>query len=129
MGAKELIELMLQIQERQFERGEDPEKSSELAALRKNLPPQFAGHFDRLLTRGKKAVASVVKGTCKSCNMSVPMGTILILKKQTDIQLCGNCGRYLHLPAELDLEAAPVAPAPKAARKTSPRKRRKIKES
>ena len=128
MGAKEIIELMLQIQERQFENGEDPEKSAALAALRKGLPPQFAGHFDRFLSRGKRPVASVIKGTCKGCNMKIPAGTVLILKKHSDIQLCGSCGRYLHLPPQPETELPVEAPV-KSRRKSPPRKPRKTKES
>jgi len=118
---------MLQIQVRQFDKGEKPEKSPELAALRKGLPPQFAGHFDRFLNRGKKAVSTVIKGTCKSCNVSIPAGTILVLKKHADIQLCGNCGRYLYLLPEVEPTAF-VAPA-KAPRKIAIRRPRKVKES
>ena len=130
MGAKELIELMLQIQERQFEKGEIPEKSAELASLREGLPPQFAGHFDRLLNRGKKAVTSVINGICKGCNMRVPAGTVLVLKKHADIQLCGNCGRYLHLPPEVALEpSATVAPKSKTRRKITPRKLKKANKT
>lgn len=95
---KHLTEVMLQIQDLQLTRKKNPEKHPELAELRTQVPPQILGHLDRLLARGKKAVALVKNKGCSECKISIPLGTIAVLMRDEDIQLCGNCGRYLHLP-------------------------------
>lgn len=111
----ELMEIMLQIQELQLIRKKNPEKTPELVELRGKVPPQVLGHFDRLLARGKKGVSLVTNATCKECHMKVPVGTIAVLMRAEDIQLCGNCGRYLYLLPEPEPTpvVAPVEPAPK----------------
>lgn len=92
-----------------------------ITQLRAKIPEPIVGHYDRMRARDKKAVAIVRNRVCSACHMSVPIGTITVLMRGSDIQLCGNCGRYLHLAAE-----APAAEAPKpAAEKPAPRKRKK----
>ena len=117
---KNLMESMLQIQELQLIQEEDPESHPELIALRKNVPPQILGHFDRILARGKKGVAPIRNQTCTGCRMKVPIGTIAVLMRDEDIQLCGSCGRYLYLPPELPPEPLPE-PAPKKRRGRPPK--------
>ncbi len=114
------MESMLQIQELQLVQEEDPESHPELVKLRKTVPPQILGHFDRMLARGKKAVAPVRNRTCTGCRMNIPVGTIAVLMRDEDIQLCGSCGRYLYLAPEPPLEPAPE-PAPKKKRGRPPK--------
>ena len=104
---KVLMEVLLQMQELQLVREEDPESHPELIKLRKKVPAPILGHFDRLMARGKKAVAVVRNRSCTSCRMNIPVGMIATLMRDEDIQVCGSCGRYLYLEPE-----APVAPAP-----------------
>lgn len=113
---------MLQIQELQLVQEEDPEANPELIKLRKKVPPQILGHFDRMLARGKKAVAIVRHRTCTSCRMNIPVGTIATLMRDEDIQICGSCGRYLYLEPEPEPEPAPP-PAPKKKRGRPPKKK------
>ena len=90
-----------------------------ITQLRGKIPDPIVAHYDRMRERNKKAVAVLRHRVCSECHMSVPIGTIAVLMRGTDIQLCGNCGRYLHLPKEAPAEAPPPAPA------KQPRKRRK----
>ncbi len=117
---KVLMEAMLQIQELQLVQEEDPEKHPELVKLRKKIPAPILGHFDRMLARGRKAVAVVRNRSCTSCRMSVPVGTIATLMRDEDIQVCGSCGRYLYLEPEAPA-APPPAPAPKKKRGRPPK--------
>jgi predicted nucleic acid-binding Zn-ribbon protein len=64
-------------------------------------------HADRLFARAKKAVAVIERSVCTGCRMGLPTGTVLAVRQGADIQLCGNCGRYLYLPPE-------PAPVPEA---------------
>lgn len=65
--------------------------------LRKKIPAAILGHFDRLVARGKKAVAAVRNGVCGGCHMRLTAGKLIALAAANDICICDNCGRYLHL--------------------------------
>lgn len=69
-----------------------------MEAIRKTIPNPILAHYDQLLTRGKKGVAVVRNGVCTECHLCVARGTLADLANRTDIQVCGNCGRYLFLP-------------------------------
>jgi predicted nucleic acid-binding Zn-ribbon protein len=119
---KAMMEVMLQIQDLQLTRKKNPEKHPELAELRTQVPPQILGHLDRLLVRGKRAVALVKNYTCCECRIKVPLGTVAVLMRDEDIQLCGNCGRYLHLVPEPEVPPEPSAPPPALKKRGRPRK-------
>jgi predicted nucleic acid-binding Zn-ribbon protein len=121
---KKMMENLLALQDLQLRRGRGVrEREEEIEVLRRQIPEPILGHYDRLLARGKKGVALVNHGVCSECHMRVPIGTLVTLAHGQDVQLCGNCGRYLFLPAgELtpDPKApAAVAPLPKRSRKSS----------
>jgi len=99
-----------------------PADKETITQLRAQIPEPILGHYDRMRVRDKKAVAIVRHKVCSACHMGIPIGTITVLMRGTDIQLCGNCGRYLHLPEE----NAAATPAPGSVEK--PRKRRKKAE-
>jgi predicted nucleic acid-binding Zn-ribbon protein len=97
-------------------------KESERDRLRAAIPEPILAHFDRLIARGKKGVATVRQAVCSECHIRIPTGTLVTLAHGTDIQVCGSCGRYLYLPAN-----EPLVPTPKQ----EPRKaaQRKAKDS
>lgn len=104
-----------------------------IAALRAKIPQPILAHYDRMRVRGKLAVAIVRNKVCSACHMAVPIGVMAVLLRGDDIQLCGNCGRYLYLPEEP--AAAPAAEPAKATpakaaskKKPTPIKRRKKAE-
>jgi predicted nucleic acid-binding Zn-ribbon protein len=117
----ELLQTLLKLQALEFEEVEAKVSEATIAALRAKVPPQVLGHYDRLVARGKKGVAMVRGQVCTGCHMRLPIGTIMTLKHDEDIQLCESCGRYLYLAPEAETETAEPAesaPAPKAAKKT-----------
>ena len=124
---KVLMEAMLQIQELQMVGEKDPDTNPQLIKLRKEVPPPILAHFDRMLARGKKAVAVVRNRHCTSCRMSVPVGTIATLMRDEDIQVCGSCGRYLYLEPIPAAVAEPV-PAPAAKKKRGRPAKKKTEE-
>ena len=86
--------------------------------LRARVPQQILGHYDRLVSRGKKGVAIVRNQVCTGCHMRLPIGTVNTLMQGQDIQLCDSCGRY-HVLAEPEQPkphepAAPTKPAAKS---------------
>jgi predicted nucleic acid-binding Zn-ribbon protein len=89
---------------------------AERARLRAKVPEPILAHFDRLVARGKKAVALVRQGVCAECHIRVPVGTLVTLAHNMDIQICGNCGRYLHLPEGESIGAAPKPASPRSKR-------------
>lgn len=97
-----------------------PELKAQHEALRAKILPAVLGHHDRMRLRGKKSVAIVRNGVCTGCHIMVAVGALNILRRGEDIQLCGNCGRYLVLE-----EQAPAAPAPEVEAKPARKKRAK----
>lgn len=102
-----------------LESGETTDKNTKTRAteLRAQIPVPILAHYDRLSVRGKKGVAIVRNQVCTGCHMRVPIGVISSILHGQDIQLCGNCGRYLCLPEEEGTEflhrATVSKPAPK----------------
>lgn len=96
---RELMESLLALQALEFG-GRKTGKDQEAAQLRARVPEPILGHFDRLLARGKKGVSVIRQGVCTGCHLRVPVGTLVTIARGEDIQICGNCGRYLYLPQE-----------------------------
>ena len=94
-----------------------------MAELRGKIPPQILGHYDRLVAQGKKGVTAIRGEVCSSCHIRVPIGIITTLKRDEDIQLCENCGRYLFLPDTAEVETPPPAAPTKRGRKPRGTKR------
>jgi len=120
---------LVELQKLEF--GPDADSPAVQAAaekLRAKVPPQILGHYDRLRARGRKGLALVRdNNVCAECHMQVPIGTVITIMRGDDIQLCGNCGRYLYVnekPAEGVSAPAPAPPAaPKAKRGRKPKKK------
>jgi hypothetical protein len=77
-----------------------PEQESECERLRANVPAAVLEKFDRLVSRGRKAVAIVRNGVCSECHLLLPLGSRAGLACMNEIHVCDNCGRYLSLPEE-----------------------------
>jgi predicted nucleic acid-binding Zn-ribbon protein len=119
---------LLNLQTLEF--GEAPQKGNEaqVAELRSRIPQPIIGHYDRLRAREKKGVAVVRNQVCTGCHMRIPIGTITVLMRGEDIQLCETCGRYLYLPDPAEAEALSQVAAAKVPAKPAakPRKRRAV---
>ena len=98
---------------------DEGDRRKEIESLRKKIPEPVLGHFDRLRMRGKKGVAIVRNGVCGECRITVAIGVLGALAFESDVQLCGNCGRYVYLP-----EDEPVY-SPASCAKSKPAKRKK----
>ncbi len=99
-GMNALLQNLLKLQSIEF--GEVTERNSKALAaeLRGKIPAPILAHYDRLRVRGKKGLALVRNQVCSGCHMQVPLGVITTIMHNEDLQLCGNCGRYLCLPEE-----------------------------
>jgi predicted nucleic acid-binding Zn-ribbon protein len=107
-----LLQNLIRLQAIEFEETNAKNAKTVIAELRATIPPQILGHYDRLVAKGKKGITAIRGQVCSGCHMTVPVGIIATLKRDEDIQLCENCGRYLYL---LDTpEPEPAAPAPVA---------------
>lgn len=118
----ELLQNLLKLQALDFEEMTDKNVETTTAELRAKIPPQILGHYDRLVARGKKGVAMVRNQVCTGCHMRQPIGVIMTLKHNQDIQLCESCGRYLYLPPEAESEPAEAAVPVKPKKGRKPRK-------
>jgi len=119
-----VLQNLMKLQALEFKEVEASAKEIEarIAEIRALVPPPIMGHYDRLVVRGKKGIAVIRNQTCSGCHMRQPLGTITVLMRGEDLQLCDSCGRYLYVePGENPtIEKAPeVKPQPK------PRARRK----
>lgn len=106
---KALMQNLLALQTLEFGLTKSPDIAATIAELRGKIPAPILGHYDRLRARGKKGLAAVQNQVCAGCHMRVPIGAIMTIKQEQDIQLCESCGRYLYLPAEA--EPTPKRPA------------------
>ncbi len=115
-----VMEALVQIQKLEFgSDAESPDVKAAIEKLRVQVPYQILGHYDRLRARGKKGLALVRNQVCAECHMAVPLGTVMTVIKGLDIQLCGNCGRYLYvLPETPPSASTPEPTAPAKARRT-----------
>jgi hypothetical protein len=127
---KDIVQNLLKLQEIEFAEPGENKAEAAISDLRRKVPQPILEHYDRLIARGKKGVAAVNHQVCTGCHMRVPIGAIITLMHDTDIQVCDNCGRYLYLPpesrnqllAEHELKSEPAPPsAPKTVKKRKPR--------
>jgi len=93
-----------------------------MEAIRKTIPSVVLTHYDRLLAHGKKGVAIVRNGVCTECHLRVAIGALADLADASDIQVCGNCGRYLYLPA-----TQPVVPVNLQPLVRTPRRQKELR--
>jgi predicted nucleic acid-binding Zn-ribbon protein len=115
----ETMRKLLELQALQ-RRDEQPsaQELARIAELNAQVPRPILDHFNRLLAHGKKGVALVRNGVCAECHIKISSGSWAALVHGTDIQICGNCGRYLYLPpgaassdeGPLKSETRPAAP-------------------
>ena len=117
----DLLSNLLKLQDLDFSAPPAKDAASQREAIRALVPQPILGHYDRLISRGKKGVALVRNQVCTGCHMRLPIGTINTLMQGHDIQLCDTCGRYLVLVETNEVkveEPVKAKPAPK------PRKRK-----
>ena len=119
---------LLKLQELEFGDATGKQIEAQIGDLRKIVPQPFLGHYDRLRVREKKGVALIRNDVCTGCHMKQPIGKIMIVMKDEDIQICDSCGRYLVLPPAEPAAAATPPPAETAAVAKKPRKPRKPKQ-
>jgi C4-type zinc ribbon domain len=125
-----VVQNLLRLQSLEF--GEVKNVGGEAEQLRGQIPAPILGHYDRLRVRGKKGISLVRNQVCTGCHMHVPIGKITVLMRESDIQLCDNCGRYLYLadasasPAVADPVVASQPAEKPAEKKTSKPRKRKV---
>jgi predicted nucleic acid-binding Zn-ribbon protein len=123
----ELLKNLVKLQELELAESTDKKAEALIAELRGKISPQVLGHYDRLMVRGKKGITAVRGQTCTGCHMRLPIGVISTLMKETDIQLCDSCGRYLYLPegegTQVMAEAVELKTETQAKRKRAVRKK------
>jgi len=118
----DLLQNLLKLQALEFNETTEKDAAAQIEELRKTVPQPILGHFDRLVTRGKKGVAVVRNQVCTGCHMRLPIGTINTLMQGQDIQLCDSCGRYLYLPDAAETQFVEKIEATKPAPKSRKRK-------
>lgn len=65
--------------------------------IRKRIPQPVLDHFDRMMLRGKKPIASVRHAVCSACHLQIPKSHILQMQKSGELDVCDNCGTFIFL--------------------------------
>lgn len=120
---QELMQNLIKLQALELGQAGIQKAAARIEDLRAKIPTHILGHYDRMMSRGKKALAAVRNQNCSGCHMRVPLATILTLRHAEDVQLCDNCGRYLYLPEGEETSPSPPAKKPTVRRKPSAAKR------
>lgn len=115
---RELLKNLFDLQALEFGDAESENAEIVMAELRGRIPLPILGHYDRLTARGKRGIALVKHSVCTGCHMRIPIGVVNTLMRGEDIQMCGNCGRYLCLG-----ESETQEPTPEVQPEQKPRKR------
>ena len=98
---KNVMEKLLALQSLQLQSDNlSSDRAQQIEVLRNELPESVLDKFDRWMVRRKKAVAVLHNGVCCECHISVASGVIGALVFGDEVQHCGNCGRFLYLPAD-----------------------------
>jgi hypothetical protein len=117
---KNVMESLFTLQTLQLQSGPGQRnRDGAMEAIRKTIPSMVLTHYDRLLAHGKKGVAIVRNGVCTECHLRVAIGALADLADASDIQVCGNCGRYLYLPAIQPVVPASLRPMARTPRRQS----------
>lgn len=124
-GVIRIVESLLAVQNIELQkRIPTPAQKAESQALRANVPAGVLEKFDRLVGRGKKAVAIVRSGVCGECHLRLSSGTLASLAYTTEIHYCDNCGRFLYLPQDEPLGLTGAASVSAAAKSPAARSRK-----
>ena len=108
-----IVERLFELQKLELQTDADSVgRVAEIKAARAKIPVHILENFERLRVRGEKAVAVVRHGVCGECHLQIATGVLQSLASGEEVQRCGNCGRYLHLPDD-----EPVCPPPAPAKK------------
>jgi len=124
MNMNQLLQSLLKLQAIEFGEIKEKKMEKQLGDLRTQIPAPILAHYDRFRAQGKKGMAAIRNQVCMGCHLQVPRATVINLMHGDDIQICGNCGRYLYLAESQDPQLPAPAPAVKSAAKS--RKRREL---
>ena len=117
---RQILEKLFALQKIQLGALPSTKNQPEILRLRQQVPESLLRNFDRLVTRGKTAIALARNGVCSECHLRIPSGKLASLAYTSEIHICDNCHRYLYLPEDEPLGL--TDPPPKAPSK-SPKKR------
>lgn len=100
-----IIQCLRQLEALDKSRGTLGLKSSKLAplhaeidAVRERLPTAILKHYDQRHVRNKQAIASVKRGVCGACHISMTRSSVAELHRSGGtIGVCENCGVFIYL--------------------------------
>jgi predicted nucleic acid-binding Zn-ribbon protein len=76
--------------------------------LRGELPPHILSVFDRLKAEGKEAVVGVFDKKCGGCHAPLSKVAWALLSKETELNRCPLCKRFIYLSESLVSDSQPV---------------------
>ncbi len=116
----DVLQNLVKLQTLEFDSNE--KKPNEAGELRGKIPLPILSHYDRLRARGKRGIAAVRNSVCTGCHMVLPVGVVMTLKHDEDIQLCDSCGRYLYLAEVVETQPVQNLPSTKIGARARKRK-------
>ncbi|MBS3819252.1 PTS sugar transporter subunit IIA [bacterium] len=97
---KKLQEIEISKKKATPEQREKLDKEAKL--IRGELDAAILDRFDKLMEKYGYAVAEVVDGVCRGCNINVATGISSSIEGSNDIYICENCGKFLVAPKKED---------------------------
>jgi len=74
------------------------EMRDKIEFLRAPLPTSILIHYDGRKARGKLSIATVRRGVCGACHLSIPTSRLADLRhKRGELNVCDNCGVFIYL--------------------------------
>ena len=100
------------------------EHKKKMALVRRPLPTSILTHYDKRLAQGKVGVASVRRGVCGACFLTLPSGRLADLRRRPqELNVCDHCGTFIYL------DEGEALPSSSTASLSPARKARKTKRS
>ena len=89
------VHSLIELQRLEFGRSNAPGRAQAIERLRAAVPEDLLARFDRVVQRGRKAVAFVNGRTCSECHIQLPIGVMADILAGNSAERCPNCGRFI----------------------------------
>ena len=101
-GLNEDIKIKEEKKKLEIDKDEYIKKREELI---KKIPEELLNFYQININRfGRKIISVVIEDRCSECGMILPYGLISILKNSDKSINCENCGRFLILKKDIDID-------------------------
>lgn len=87
---------------------DDFRREQTVIRLRTLIPEEVLEHYSHRRARRKKALAPVISGISRACNIAVSRNSLQLLRSEEELAKCSNCEAYIYIETDT-LQAALAA--------------------